>query len=177
MTAIAKLIDSLTTPRAILILIALYGAVFGTILFKLGQLTEISGGYGILDFDLGYDMARVHEVLGSYGTEGMKLYGQIQLLDLFNPALYSLIATVLTRLLWRGRGPVGLCLLPLLGGIGDYAENVTLFLMARSYPEISIELVSASSTLSIAKNGLLVLGMLPLLLGLVLQVMRFIQRA
>lgn len=176
MTAAAKLIDNLTTPRAILILIILYGAVFGTILSTLGQLTEISGGYGILDFDQGYDIARVQEVLGSYGTEGMKLYDLIQLLDLFNPALYSLIAAVFTRLLWRERGPDWLCLIPLLGGIGDYAENVTLFLMARSYPEISNGLVSTSSTLSFAKNGLIVIGMLPLLLGIVLLVMRLIRR-
>lgn len=177
MTAAVKLIDNLTTPRAILTLIILYGAVFGAILFTLAQLTESSGGYGILDFDQGYDMARVREVLGSYDAEGMKLYGSIQLLDLFNPALYSLTAAVFTRLLWRGRGPDWLCLAPLLGGIGDYAENVTLFLMARSYPEISNGLVSASSTLSFAKNGLMVIGMLPLLLGIVLLVIRVIRRA
>ena len=177
MTAAVKLINNLTPPRAILILVILYGAVFGTILFTLGQLAEISGGYGILDFDQGYDMARVREVLGSYGAEGMKHYGRIQLLDLFNPALYSLIAAVFTRLLWRERGPDWLCLIPLLGGLGDYAENITLFLMARSYPEISSELVSASSTLSFAKNGLMVVGMLPLLAGLVLLMVRFVRRA
>lgn len=176
MTAAAKLIDTLTTPRAILILIILYGAVFGTILVTLAQLTKISGGYGILDFDQGYDMARVQEVLGSYGSEGMKLYGRIQSLDLINPALYSLISAIFTRLLWRERGPDWLCLLPLLGGVGDYAENATLFLMARSYPEISNGLVSASSTLSLAKNGLMVIGMLPLLVGIVLLVLRLMRR-
>lgn len=177
MTAAAKLIDNLTAPRAILILIILYGAVFGTILFTLAQLTEISGGYGILDFDQGYDMARVQEVFGSYGSEGMKLYGRIQSLDLINPALYSLIAAVFTRLLWRERGPDWLCLAPLLGGLGDYTENVTLFLLARSYPEISTGLVSTSSTLSLAKNGLMVIGMLPLLVGIVLLVLRLMRRA
>ena len=176
MTSAIKLIDNLTTPRAILILLILYGAVFGTILFTLGQLTEISGGYGILDFDQGYDMARVQEVLGSYGTEGMRLNGRIQFFDLFNPALYSLIAAVFTRLLWRERGPDWLCLAPLLGGLGDYAENVTLFLLARSFPEISTGLVSASSTLSFAKNGLMVIGMLPLLVGIVLLVLRLMRR-
>lgn len=175
MPTAVKLIDRLTNLRAILSLLVLYVAVFGSILFTLGQLTEVSGGYGILDFDRGYDLARVGEVFGSYGSDGMRLYGRIQLLDLLNPALYSLILAVITRLLWRDRGPDWLCLTPFLGGLGDYAENVTLFLMAQSYPDISTTLVSSSSTLSLIKNGLLPIAMLPLLAGLVMLAVRFLR--
>lgn len=172
-----KLIDRLTNPRLFLILIAFYGIVFGTILFTLGQLTETSGGYGILDFDRGYDMARVRDVFGSYGYDGMRHYGRIQFLDVFNPGLYSLVAAVFTRLLWRGRGPNWMCLVPFLGGLGDYAENFTLFLMARSYPELSAGLVSTSSMLSFLKNGLMIVGLLPLLVGIILLMVRFVRRA
>ena len=176
MTAAIRLIDHLTNPRAILILLVLYGIVFGTILVTLGQLTEVSGGYGILDFERGYDMARVYEVLGSYGAEGMRLNTRIQLLDLINPALYSLVAAVFTRMLWRERGPSWVCLMPFLAGLGDYAENVTLFLLARSFPDISETLVSVSSTLSLVKNGLMVVGLLPLLMGLAVLIVRLLRR-
>lgn len=74
----------------ILLLVA-YGVVVGTILFTLNQLAAVSGGSGILDFEPSYSKARVMEVLGSYGAEGMTLNTRIQGLDLFNPALYSLI--------------------------------------------------------------------------------------
>ena len=78
----------------------------------------------------------------------------------------------MTYLLWKGRGPIWLCLLPLLGELGDYAENVTLFLLVQSYPNQSDGLVSLSSALSLVKNGLLAAGMLPLLAGAVMWIWR-----
>ena len=103
-----SLISRLATRRALLLLVAGYLVVFGAILITLGQLSAVSGGQGILDFDLGYTPDRVAEVYGSYGDRGFALYRRIQWLDLINPALYSLIAAALTYRLWRrwgGRGP------------------------------------------------------------------------
>lgn len=162
-----SLISQLATRRGLTVLIIAYLVVFGAILMTLGQLREVSGGFGILDFDQGYTRERVTEVLGSYGERGFSLYGRIQLLDIFNPALYSLIAAVFTYILWKGRGVDWLCLAPLLGGIVDYTENVTLFLLARGYPDVSDDLIALSSTLSLIKNALLVVGLLPLLVGLI----------
>ena len=162
-----SLIARMATWRWLAVIIVAYVVVFGAILMTLGQLMEVSGGVGILDFEQGYTKERVAEVFGSYGESGFTLYNRIQLLDILNPALYSLISAVLTYLLWNGRAVDWLCLAPLLGGIGDYAENVTLFFLARGYPYVSDGLVSASSALSLIKNGLLILGALPLLFGFV----------
>lgn len=159
------------------VLIIAYLAVFGAIMVTVGQLTEVSGGFGILDFDQGYTTERVAEVFGSYGENGFSLYRRIQILDIFNPAIYSLIAAVLTYMLWRRRGVDWLCLAPLLGGIGDYAENITLFLLSRGYPDVSDGLVSISSALSLIKNGLLILGFLPLIVGLVLWFIQQLRKA
>ena len=175
MTRLLFLIEYLANWRGISIFLVLYAAVFGTILFTLGQLSDATGGYGILDFDRGYSFERVQEVLGSYGAEGMVLNARIQFLDLFNPALYSMIAATLTYLLWKGYGPNWLALLPLLGGLGDYMENVTLFLMARTHPDISEGLVSLSSTLSLVKNILLPIAFLPFLVGLIYWLFRVVR--
>lgn len=175
MTRLLTLIEKLANWKGIALLLFLYVAVFGSILFSLGQLSELTGGQSILDFDRGYSIARVHEVLGSYGAEGMALNGRIQFLDLFNPALYSLIAATLTYLLWKGRGPEWLPLVALLGGLGDYLENITLFLLARSYPEVSEGLVNFSSSLSMLKNALLPISILPLLVGLILWIVRLLR--
>ena len=167
MNYILSLVERLTSWKGIGGLLAIYLVVFGTILFTLGQLSEVTGGYGILDFDRGYSVDRVNEVLGSYGPKGMALNARIQILDLFNPALYSLILACLTFLLWNRRGQDWLVLVAFLGGLGDYLENVTLFLLAWSYPEVSEPLVRLSSTLSLIKNLLLPVSTLPLLVGLV----------
>lgn len=169
MTGLLSLIERLATWRGLTLLILLYLLVFGAILMTVWQLSAASGGYGILDFDRGYTVDRVHEVLGSYGERGMVLYRRIQLLDLVNPALYALLLACLTHLLWRGAGPRWVALLPLLGGLGDYAENVTLFLIVSAYPDISTGLVALSSTLSLVKNGLLAVTVLALLAGVVLR--------
>lgn len=168
MKSTLSLIERLASWKGILSLLVIYSMVFGAILVTLGQLTNLTGGLGILDFDRGYSMDRVHEVLGSYGPDGMALNARIQFLDLFNPALYSLILACLTFLLWKGRGPNWLPLVALLGGIGDYLENITLFLMARSYPDISEGLVNLSSNLSLIKNALLPIAALPFLVGMVI---------
>ena len=167
MTKVLNLIERLANRNGIIVLFILYAVVFGAIQVTLGQLADVSGGYGILDFDRGYSPERVAEVLGSYGDHGMTLYARIQLLDLLNPALYALLFACLTYLLWKPKGQQWLAILPILAGVGDYLENVTLFLLARSYPDISEGLVSVSSTLSLVKNGLLALALLGFVIGLI----------
>lgn len=171
-----SLIAKLATRRGLSILVAAYVLVFGAILVTLGQLLEVSGGFGALDFDQGYSTERVAEVFGSYGAQGFSLYRRIQLLDIFNPTLYSLIASALTYLLWKGRGFEWLCLAPLLGGIGDYAENVTLFLLVKGYPDVNESLAAISSSLSLIKTGLLILGLLPMIGGLALWAVNRLRR-
>ncbi len=168
MSLLYSLVARFATKRGFAILLAIYAVVFGAIIVTVGQIQEVSGGIGILDFEPGYSKERVAEVFSNYGDRGMALYRRVQVLDLFNPALYSLIASVLTYLLWRGRGPQWLCLMPMLGGIGDYAENLTLFLLSRSFPELPDTLVQLSSTLSLVKNGLIAIGLLPILVGVLL---------
>ena len=164
------LIQRLTNWHAVGGLAVLYAVVFGAILITMRQLAEISGGMPILDFEPGYDLARVREVFTAYGFEGMVLYRRIQALDLINPALYTLLAAALTAMLWPGRPWVAL--LPLLAALGDYAENITLTLLARGFPDLPEGLVAVSSTLSLVKLALMAVGFAPLLIGLVLRLRR-----
>lgn len=159
-----SLIEKLASKHGVITLLVLYCLVFGAILVTIGQIMSHSG-HGILDIEQGYSAERVHAVFDSYDTYGMGLYGRILLLDLVNPALYSLLASLFTYLLWKSHGLAWLCLLPFLSGLGDYAENITLYLMWRSHPEIPASLISVSSALSLIKTGLLVIGMGPLLAG------------
>lgn len=165
MQALLRLISSLSYGWVIALPFLAWGLVFGAILITMSQLSAASRGCGILDFDFGYSAARVAEVFGSYGPEGMTLYARIQLLDLLNPAAYALCAAILTYRLWAPRGRPALSLFPLLAALGDYAENLTLFLQAKGYPALPEWLVSLSSSLGLLKIGLMVVGLAPLVLG------------
>lgn len=170
MTTIISFLDRLATRRGFAILVALYVLVFGTIIVTLTKLTALTGGTGILDFDQGYSVERVREVFDSYGVEGFALYGRIQLLDLFNPAIYSLIFASLIHLLWKDQKYRWMVVLPLAAGLLDYCENLTLYLLSSSYPEISFQLVTVSSALSLIKNIILFGAIAALLIGLFLWV-------
>ena len=102
----------------------------------------------------------------------MRLYARIQLLDLLNPALYALVLAVLTHKVWQTRGPKWLPLVALLGAIGDYSENATLFMIVRSFPNVTEDLVALSSALSLLKNGLLLVSVMPLTIGCLLWLRR-----
>ena len=178
MTSIFRLIQRMATFRMLAVLFGLYVLVFGAIIITLFQLTELTGGIGILDFDRGYSIERVNEVFSSYGTEGMILFTRIQLLDLLNPAIYSLFLASIIHLLWRDHNIAWASVLPLVAGLLDYMENLTLFLLARNFPDLSIRLVAISSTLSIIKNIALFSAIIALLIGLVLFIVgRFRERS
>lgn len=167
MAKLITFVDRLANWRGIGILLILYALVFGAIVLTLSQLTTLTGGIGILDFDRGYTLERVQEVFDSYGEAGFALYGLIQLLDLFNPAIYSLLFACFIYLLWKGRKNIWVVLIPLAAGFLDYAENLTLYLLSASYPDLSPQLVSFSSTLSIIKNLVLFGAIAALLIGLI----------
>lgn len=168
MNSIFRLIHSTATFSRLAILFGLYVIVFGAIITTLSQLTELTGGIGILDFDRGYSIERVNEVFSSYGAEGMILYSRIQLLDLFNPAIYSLFLASIIHLLWRNHNIAWVSIFPLIAGLLDYMENLSLFLLARNFPDLSIRLVNISSTLSIVKNIALFAAIIAFFIGLVL---------
>ena len=152
MKTFISILEKTSTKQGLLLLTVLYALVFGLIINTISQLTDITGGIGILDFDRGYTHGRVIEVFSSYSDAGMTLYLRIQLLDLINPALYSLLISSLVYLLVRRSKVIWLSIIPLLAGLLDYLENLTLYLLVQSYPDISESLVSFSSALSIIKN-------------------------
>ena len=69
---------------------------------QLASLEEVSGGYGILDFEFAYSSQRIATVFDNYGEEGMSIYQNIQFLDVANPLIYSLLGASLMHLLVRG---------------------------------------------------------------------------
>ena len=178
MSVVLSMLDRIASWRGISVLIVLYAIIFGGIVATLSQLTELSGGTGILDFDRGYSVDRVREVFDSYGENGLVLYRRIQLLDLFNPAIYALLFASIIYWLWKRRATVWVVLLPLAAGLLDYCENLTLLLLSRSYPVLSPQLVAISSTLSLVKNVALFGTIGVLLIGLLLWARaRFAQNA
>ena len=165
---IVSILARTSTKTGLLLLLALNILLFGLIASTIRKLMDVSGGIGILDFDRGYTRERVLEVFGSYGEAGMALYSRIQMLDLINPAVYSLLFSSLIFLLVRGSKLAWLAVIPLIAGSLDYLENLTLYLLAKSFPDIPTKLVSISSSLSIIKNAVLFGAVLAFIIGIIM---------
>ena len=129
------------------------------LLITIPKVMEFSGGLKIPDMmPRGYDANHVHTLLDALGSEGRAyyLYRQIPL-DMFYPAFfaisYSLImAYFLKKLRRMGSFLFIACLLPLVAGLADYAENVGIVMMLNSYPNISSILISTTALFSQVKS-------------------------
>ncbi len=112
-------------------------------------------------FDLspsGYTYQHATTLLENLGDEGRQFYLTRQLpLDFIYPGLFAIAYSLL--LVWlfaKSFQPEAkifyLALIPALGGLFDYLENMGIILMLNTFPELSPELVSLSSTFTLLKS-------------------------
>lgn len=104
-----------------------------------------------------YDFART--LLEALGAEGRAVYLELQLpLDFIYPGLFAISYSLLLVWVFKKGFPAHskifyLSLVPVAGGFFDYLENICIFNMLKTYPDISQSLVSLSSIFTILKSG------------------------
>lgn len=124
-------------------------------------LAEIQTVSGQIPFDMrpfGYVPKEAGILLASLGAEGREYYLSRQItLDTLYPAMLAL--TLSATILWFGRRQsnrrlihIGVAL-SIGSALLDYAENLGIVTMIRSWPEVSAPLVNAVSTATILKSG------------------------
>ncbi len=150
-------LDRSVTKLGFAVVLALLGVVGGTIGITVNEIVAISG-QGILDFELGHSVARINEILGAYGGEGIALYQRVQMLDLVNPFLYSWLSAMLIHLLVKESRCSWFVFIPLLPGIFDYIENYYLYQFVSTYPVLDSDQVAVANVLSLLKRGVLFLA-------------------
>ena len=106
----------------------------------------------------GFDAEYVNTLFTSLGSEGRDYYLFRQIpLDMVYPGLFAIsycliMAFFLKKLQKMDSFWFIACLLPLLAGFADYAENVGIVMMLNSYPNISQSLISNTSAFSLVKS-------------------------
>ena len=115
----------------------------------------------------------VTQFLTGCGEAGRDAYRDLQLADLFYPAvsglfLASALAVVLVRTSRPGSPVVALAALPLLGSAFDYLENICAWLALAAYPDPApfgslLGLASAAKTLTFWTSGAVLLAALGML--------------
>ncbi len=162
---VIKILEKTSSKVGLIVLTVIQlilGAFIGATLNKLSKLS----GNGIPDFEVGYTMEKILELFNSYGEQGMKLYNQVHLIDLFNPLIYSLLFASLCYYFFKDTKFEKLSLIPFLAGLFDYVENYFLYRMKVQYPEIGESLVETSNSVSLIKYAVLGITIVTFIFGI-----------
>lgn len=132
-------------------------------------------------FDLspaGYTHAHALTLLESLGHDGRDAYLFPQLaLDFVYPGLFAICFSVMLIWIYSKRvGPdswsLNLAVLPALGGLFDYIENILIIRMITIFPDLSKGWVAAASFATLLKSAFSTVSFLLLILGFILLLKR-----
>ena len=108
--------------------------------FGIAQLDEITNGVGTLD-EMLYNAESAYRVMDQQSEAGREFYRRLLLTtELVFPLVYRAFNVILISFIFnRWLSPESklnkLCLLPLVGMIADYCENMLVLTMLFNYPE------------------------------------------
>ena len=176
-----KGIESKISGRIVLVLFVLANAVYFAMLnYSIPELMSASGGLPIFDMSpSGYNYQQAIALMNSLGDEGRSFYISTQLvLDSFYPLLFGLCYFALLQWLMKliqlnGRAWSFLSFVPFFACAFDYAENVGIWLMLSSYPDLPEALVTISSALTLLKSIFTTVYFTGLLVVLILVAVHF----
>ena len=147
------------------------------LLVTIPKVMSYSDGMKIFDrMPKGYSVDYATSLLDALGPEGRNAYLFSQIpLDVFYPGLFGLtycllMAYFLKKLSWFDKPLFYLSLLPLIGGLFDYLENIGIVYMLSSYPDFSTLVAQWTNRFTMTKSlfsmsALIILIALALLTG------------
>ena len=161
-------IIKITNLKIIIIAVAAVIIFEGVFFTMMPQIIEATGG-PILDMSVGYSAEFAYERLNSF-SKASEIYSRIRTLDFFFPIVYSFTFSILSCLVYRKKYKSAdnyrwILLVPFLGAIFDYTENIMLVILYRNLPEQFMKAASALNIISILKFGLLGFSILLFITG------------
>lgn len=176
MHTIEKLIRRHIQGKKVLLLFTLTTIVYLTmILITIPKVMAYANGMQLLDMmPLGYDIAYVNDLFDTLGSNGRDAYLGKQIpLDMIYPSLFAIsyclvLGFFLNKFDKLKTVLVIFCLLPIVAGAMDYAENIGIIALLNDYPKISDRTVTITSYFSLLKSMVTTLYFIILISSLVI---------
>lgn len=175
LTAISTVFYRISSWKALLLAIGLYVPFPAYLLKNLEASINAQSGQqiGPVDLLVGYNPARISEMIGEYGPEGRATYAQGEsTIDVAYPFIYTFLLCVLLTLLFRHRTYTSFRLvniLPVSILVSDLLENSCIIYLLKIYPTTSPVVTAFCSLLTNLKwmvtaivLGLVVYGLVKL---------------
>ena len=138
--------------------------------FSAPTIEEHSGGVPILDMRMSYTPEEAYQLFSALGIAGRQAYRTLHLVpDMLFPISYALLfsftgAWFLVRLLPLEHPLQWLILAPLISGLADILENLSLVVSGLVYPNRMDWLVQVASLMTKIKFGLMPIGLVFLII-------------
>lgn len=136
--ASARYVQFSTWAKIIFVFLALTFSITFVEFFIMAEFAQITDGLPLIDNYSSYTPLEAYNLITNYGEEGRSFYNFIQLVDtlipLFSGLFYSMFISKLLSLAFpnnKSRWIIGLY--PLLITLFDYAENIGVFFLLRTY--------------------------------------------
>lgn len=175
-------IKKISKPKWIVIFFILfiisYTLINGSII-GVAKLKQISGGTGILDMQLFYSAEDAYQLFNDLSEEGRAFYKNfIALQDFVFPVLYTFFFTTLntfflSKLFSSSKTIKTLSLLPILGGLCDYIENILILFMISLFPKELIIVANISSIFTFVKFIIFIYNIALVLIASIMLFIRF----
>ncbi len=133
-------LENLYTKKRLILIAVLW--LFTNMLFHFGPwstsaLAQASGGKGIPDLMLSYNLGQLRELFSAYGSEGIQIYKNLQIIDFVYPLIYAaLLLGLLVRLKLPNRFKI-LYSYPFVIVFFDYCENLIIRHLINLYPNLT----------------------------------------
>ncbi len=156
--------DRISTPRNLLLgLIATVVTFSLMIALGIVLVYDVYGVSFIPDTSFGYTIADIQTAFDNLGTEGVRVWLMVRMVDMIFPIAYTFAMVCGIMLMLRHSFPERkslrtLTLLPIGGAIVDYIENILIASQALSYPNLSGPVIVLASIVTIMKWLLLYAG-------------------
>lgn len=169
-----NLIQKWATGRNVLIFLAIDFIFMLGIMPYLGeQMNQFTPGFQPLDITIpSYTPAHAHQTIAKLSDEGRAYYRSIELgVDLVYPLIYGIaFALLITYLLAKVSLPKSkirwLALLPLIGMLFDYAENLSIVSLIDHFPQQSDGMAQLAAYCSLGKWSFIFATFALVLIGL-----------
>lgn len=170
---------SATGKKVLGFLIPAMTIYFFMLFYTIPQVMQYARGMKIFDLSpTGYSYNYAMELLDALGSKGRETYLYSQLpLDFLYPGLFGvscclLLAWLFAKSLNNNSKMYFLCLIPVTGGFFDYLENISVFMLLTSYPDIGRLNVSLASIFTILKSVLTTVFFVLLATGFILALVK-----
>ncbi len=170
-----ELLNKYSTGRNVLALFVITQIIYGfMLLYTIPNVMNHANGMKLLDMQpTGYNAEYAKNLFDNLGAIGREAYLFRQIpVDMIYPLLfavtYSLLLTFLFKKSFNPKSKInGLSLIPIVGGLFDYLENVGIIIMLSIYPIFSESLANITNVFSVLKSIFITLFFVLLVVGIV----------